>query len=267
MFAFDFQLRTRFVCGANKIDSLGALAGELGSASLGRERSGHYRGRSCRAGHRFARGAGIQTHLFDGVTENPTTENVEAGLAMARRYQPELLVGLGGGSSMDCTGDQLPVFQRRPDAGLLGRRQGDARDVPHDCRADDFGHGERSPIVRFDLRRPDACEDGLRRQESRLPHCAARSYADGNPAAAGDRADRHRCGRACLGNLCDQAAQRHVATLQPRGLAIARSQLRAACWRIRSIWKPAPACNWGLAWRAWRSSTRCWGRRMPWPIR
>ena len=48
------------------------------------------------------RRAGIETHLFDGVAENPTTENVEAGLALARRYDPELLVGLGGGSSMDC---------------------------------------------------------------------------------------------------------------------------------------------------------------------
>ncbi len=48
------------------------------------------------------RRAGIETHLFDGVTENPTTENVDAGLVTARRYQPELLVGLGGGSSMDC---------------------------------------------------------------------------------------------------------------------------------------------------------------------
>ena len=48
------------------------------------------------------RRAGIETHLFDGVAENPTTENVEAGLALARRHDPELLVGLGGGSSMDC---------------------------------------------------------------------------------------------------------------------------------------------------------------------
>src|SRR4029078_2695772 len=28
--------------------------------------------------------------------------NVEAGLTLARRYDPELLVGVGGGSSMDC---------------------------------------------------------------------------------------------------------------------------------------------------------------------
>ncbi|HEX3725156.1 MAG TPA: iron-containing alcohol dehydrogenase, partial [Pirellulales bacterium] len=33
---------------------------------------------------------------------NPTTANVEAGLTLAKRHEPELIVGLGGGSSMDC---------------------------------------------------------------------------------------------------------------------------------------------------------------------
>ncbi len=61
---------------------------------------------SCRRGTR--RGldalakAGIEAHLFDGVEENPTTDDVEAGAALAKRYEPELIVGLGGGSSMDC---------------------------------------------------------------------------------------------------------------------------------------------------------------------
>ncbi len=46
--------------------------------------------------------AELETKLFDGVEENPTTVHVEAGLAVAREFQPELIVGLGGGSSMDC---------------------------------------------------------------------------------------------------------------------------------------------------------------------
>ena len=46
--------------------------------------------------------AGIKTQLFSDVGENPTTDHVEAGLAIARRYEPQLIVGLGGGSSMDC---------------------------------------------------------------------------------------------------------------------------------------------------------------------
>ena len=46
--------------------------------------------------------AGIEGQLFDGVRENPTTREVEAGVAVAREFQPNLLIGLGGGSSMDC---------------------------------------------------------------------------------------------------------------------------------------------------------------------
>jgi alcohol dehydrogenase len=40
--------------------------------------------------------------LFDGVGENPTTRHVDAGLSVARDFRPDLIVGLGGGSSMDC---------------------------------------------------------------------------------------------------------------------------------------------------------------------
>jgi alcohol dehydrogenase len=46
--------------------------------------------------------AGIETRVFSDVQENPTTGDVEKGLAVAREFQPQLLVGLGGGSSMDC---------------------------------------------------------------------------------------------------------------------------------------------------------------------
>jgi alcohol dehydrogenase len=36
------------------------------------------------------------------VHANPTTDDVAEGLAVARDFGPELLIGLGGGSSMDC---------------------------------------------------------------------------------------------------------------------------------------------------------------------
>jgi alcohol dehydrogenase len=103
MNAFDFQLRTRIVFGPDRIESLGELAGELRARRVlvvsdpGVVAAGH-----------VARGiaslekAGIATHLFDGVAENPTDGHVKAGVAAARRSKPELIVGLGGGSSMDC---------------------------------------------------------------------------------------------------------------------------------------------------------------------
>jgi alcohol dehydrogenase len=103
MLPFDFQLRTRIVFGENKVDSLGDLAGELGArralvvSDPGIVEAGH-----TARGITSLERAGIETYLFDGVHENPTTDNVDAGLAVARRHTPELIVGLGGGSSMDC---------------------------------------------------------------------------------------------------------------------------------------------------------------------
>ena len=48
------------------------------------------------------REAGLEVFLFDGVEENPSDRHVQAGLEQARRHQIDLLVGLGGGSAMDC---------------------------------------------------------------------------------------------------------------------------------------------------------------------
>jgi alcohol dehydrogenase len=91
------------VFGPDKNDSLGELAGELGArralvvSDPGLVAAGH-------AEHGLAalRRAGIETRLFDNVHPNPTTADVDAGVAVAKRYEPEVLVGLGGGSSMDC---------------------------------------------------------------------------------------------------------------------------------------------------------------------
>lgn len=103
MVPFDYYPRTRIVFGPDKIESLGELASEMGArralvvSDPGLIAAGHTQ----RAVDALVR-AGIETHLFDEVHENPTTDDVEAGAKVARRREPELLVGLGGGSSMDC---------------------------------------------------------------------------------------------------------------------------------------------------------------------
>jgi len=45
--------------------------------------------------------AGVAVAHFDGVMPNPTTEVVSAGSEMAREHGADVVVGLGGGSSMD----------------------------------------------------------------------------------------------------------------------------------------------------------------------
>ena len=103
MISFDYQPRTRILFGPGKVEALGELAGELGArralvvSDPGIVKAGH-----AERGLAALARAGIETRLFDGVGENPTTAHVESGLQIAKRFEPELIVGLGGGSSMDC---------------------------------------------------------------------------------------------------------------------------------------------------------------------
>jgi len=105
MLPFDFQLRTRIVSGPDRLDSIGRLACELGARRVllvsdpGIVAVGHA-GRTIES----LDSAGIETALFDRVVENPTTDTVDEGLRFVRemKYPPELIIGLGGGSSMDC---------------------------------------------------------------------------------------------------------------------------------------------------------------------
>lgn len=100
---FQFQLRTQLVFGPDRVEDLGTLAQEFGPrralvvSDPGVISAGH-----TERGMKALDRVGIETHLFDGVHENPTTVDIEAGVALAKRVRPELLVGLGGGSSMDC---------------------------------------------------------------------------------------------------------------------------------------------------------------------
>ena len=89
--------------GRGAITRLGQLARELGATRVlvgsdpGVVRAGH-----TAAGLDALAASGIATAVFDQFGENPTTAQVEAGTAVAREFRPDLIVGLGGGSSMDC---------------------------------------------------------------------------------------------------------------------------------------------------------------------
>lgn len=103
MNSFDFYPQTRIACGVDRIDDLGSLATGSGARRVlvvsdpGIVAVGH-----TARGLEILQKAGLQTELFTGVHENPTTKDVEAGLVYAQCFEPDLIVGLGGGSSMDC---------------------------------------------------------------------------------------------------------------------------------------------------------------------
>lgn len=99
----DYQLRTRLVHGPGALSRLGEMAKSLGGKRAllvtdpGILAAGHA-GR----GESYLREAGLEVLIFDGARENPTTDDVQRGVLKAQGFGPDLIVGLGGGSSMDC---------------------------------------------------------------------------------------------------------------------------------------------------------------------
>lgn len=100
---FDFQPRTRVLFGAGALARLGEAARELGArrallvADRGLVAAGHV-GRA----EEFLTRAGVAVFRFEDFGANPDTSMVEAGRAFAAPLDVDLIVGLGGGSSLDC---------------------------------------------------------------------------------------------------------------------------------------------------------------------
>ncbi len=100
---FDFQMSTRIVFGIDSVDRLGDLARELdGTRVLVASDHGVIEAGHTARGIAALEAAGLAVECFSEVRENPSTEDVAKGVDVARQFQPDLLVGLGGGSSMDC---------------------------------------------------------------------------------------------------------------------------------------------------------------------
>jgi alcohol dehydrogenase len=103
MASFDFQCPTQIIFGPGTLTRLGQAAADLQAKRVlvisdpGIIAAGH----TPRGVHSLEQAA-LKVNLFDGVEENPTTKHVESGLEVARKSEPDLIVGIGGGSSMDC---------------------------------------------------------------------------------------------------------------------------------------------------------------------
>ena len=100
---FDLDGGARVLFGAGRLAELGAEAARLtaGPVLLVSDPGVAAAGHTGRAADSL-RAAGLEVVDFDGVCENPTTAQVEAGVETARRRPVEAIVGLGGGSAMDC---------------------------------------------------------------------------------------------------------------------------------------------------------------------
>ena len=103
MVPFEFQPRTRIVFGPGTIERLGGLARELGFrrtllvADKGLVEAGHV----ATAVHSLE-AAGIEVSPYHDFAENPDSAMIDAGGRFAQDLALDSVVGLGGGSSLDC---------------------------------------------------------------------------------------------------------------------------------------------------------------------
>jgi alcohol dehydrogenase class IV len=58
--------------------------------------------------------AGIEARIFDGVEPDPSVQTVRKGVEVAQEYEPDWIVGLGGGSPMDAA-KAIWILYERPD--------------------------------------------------------------------------------------------------------------------------------------------------------
>lgn len=100
---FDFRPRTNVTFGEGALERLGVLAKELGFnrtllvGDPGLVMSGHVE----RAAG-LLRVTGIEVLSFSDFDSNPDTQMIEMGRGFASAHHIDSIVGLGGGSSLDC---------------------------------------------------------------------------------------------------------------------------------------------------------------------
>lgn len=103
MNAFDFQNQTRVIFGNGTIERLSDVARELGFGRVllvsdrGLVASGHVD----RAAKLLTK-AGIDVIPFHDFDVSPDTRMIESGCSFAAQFKIDSIIGLGGGSSLDC---------------------------------------------------------------------------------------------------------------------------------------------------------------------
>ena len=100
---FQYYLPVNVVFGCGKVDEAGELAKQYGSKAMivtggsSAKKSGLYD----RVKESLKK-SGIESILFDEVTPNPLTTTAEKGAKIAKENGCDIIVGIGGGSIMDC---------------------------------------------------------------------------------------------------------------------------------------------------------------------
>jgi alcohol dehydrogenase class IV len=99
---FNYFQPTEIRFGSGRIEEIGTVVGRYGKRCLMVTTSGS--GRLAKLYGRvraYLEAVGIQVEHFDGVIPNPTTDVITAGANMAKTFRADVILGVGGGSSMD----------------------------------------------------------------------------------------------------------------------------------------------------------------------
>lgn len=102
MKAFDYHMPTKILFGAGRVNEVGQTVKSYGSRCLVVTGSVSVSKTDIYAKVAASlKDKGVDLFHYDGVTPNPTTDDVDAGVALAKKNHVDVVLGVGGGSSMD----------------------------------------------------------------------------------------------------------------------------------------------------------------------
>ncbi|OAB55250.1 iron-containing alcohol dehydrogenase [Phormidium willei BDU 130791] len=119
---FDYSTPTRIVFGRGRLPELGELTAQHGRRCLlvtGR--------RAMRAAGHLQRAvaslqsAGVETFVFDDISRNPRSDEVDAGAKLANGLGIDVIAGLGGGSAIDAAKAIAAGAMHGPCGPLVGQ--------------------------------------------------------------------------------------------------------------------------------------------------
>lgn len=98
---FEFSIPVKIIFGPGKLAEAGAQIAGLGRKALLVCDPFFSKNGLAERVRKTASEAGVAITVYDGVVPNPTTDSIDAGAAVCRKAGCDVVVGLGGGSSMD----------------------------------------------------------------------------------------------------------------------------------------------------------------------
>lgn len=100
---FNYNLPVNLVFGRGRVSEIGTLSKEYGKKALivTGKNSTKKSGLLDRVSS-YLKEAGLEIAVFDKVSQNPLTTTAEEGAGVAKQENCDVVVGLGGGSIMDC---------------------------------------------------------------------------------------------------------------------------------------------------------------------